>query len=170
VLSVAAHQIYEIPQALPRFFLVPRIRVTQSLTESIAVMGSREFDPRRMAVVEGATALTGGVGEALPLDAVNVTYYGQRGVALEVDAPVNAFLVTSEASYPGWRGFVDDRELKLYMTNGAFRGIFVPAGRHRVEMRFQPDIRWYSMAISALAWCALFVGVFQRRLAEHRFL
>ena len=73
---------------------------------------------------------------------------GGRTVMLETDAPHAAFLVTSEAYYPGWRARIDDREQPLVLTNAAFRGFEIPAGRHHIEMRFSPRIIWYGSAIT----------------------
>jgi len=73
---------------------------------------------------------------------------------LESHSPAPAFLVTSEAYYPGWRAFVDGRPERLALTNVAFRGLPVPAGRHRVEMRFEPGILRYSAVVSGFAWLA----------------
>jgi hypothetical protein len=167
VLDVAAHQVYENPKVLPRFFLTSHVQITRDFQESLAAMASPQFDPRRTAVVEGLTGWTD-AGAETPADAVKVRSYGQRNVELEVNSPADAFLVTSETYYPGWGAYVDGRERKLWITNGAFRGLPVPAGRHTIEMRFQPQILWLSLMLSAAAWCALLFtvvqGVFDKRL------
>ena len=64
-------------------------------------------------------------------------------------------LVTSEAWYPGWRAWIDGREHPLMLTNAAFRGLPVPAGRHTVTMRFEPAILWQSGALALAALAAL---------------
>jgi uncharacterized membrane protein YfhO len=76
-----------------------------------------------------------------------------------VESPQPAFLVTSEAHYPGWRAFLDGTEKPIAMTNAAFRGLPVPAGRHRVEMRFEPAILARSAAVSIGGLALLVVGV-----------
>ena len=170
VLAVSAHQVYENPKALPRFFLVPQIHAADKLADAIAFMASPDFDPRRAATVEGAPKILDQVSVVPPLDAVKVKYYGERRLLLEVESRSNDFLVTSEVLYPGWKAYVDGHPQKMYMTNGAFRGLFVAPGRHEIEMRFQPEILWYSMALAALAWSVLILAAFQRRFAERRLL
>jgi uncharacterized membrane protein YfhO len=101
-----------------------------------------------VAVVEGAGPLAGAAGS------VRVEYYSAGRLALETEAAAPSFLVTSESWYPGWRAAIDGREQPLVMTNGAFRGLALPAGRHRVEMRFAPAILWWGAALSA-AGCLL---------------
>jgi uncharacterized membrane protein YfhO len=45
------------------------------------------------------------------------------------------------------------------MTNAAFRGLPVPAGRHRVEMRFEPAILARSVLVSMAGLALLVAGV-----------
>ncbi|MBM3746925.1 MAG: YfhO family protein [Acidobacteria bacterium] len=146
VADLAAEKVYENTQALPRFFLVGRLRHARSLDEAAARLRSRDFDPRVEAVVEGAFELGSSGGGT-----VQVIEYALRRVALETDAAAPAFLVTSETHYPGWRVRVDGREQPIYYTNVAFRGLAVPAGRHRVEFEFTPSILWPSAVLSFLA-------------------
>jgi uncharacterized membrane protein YfhO len=51
---------------------------------------------------------------------------------------------------------MDAREQPLYITNTAFRGMALPAGTHRIEMRFNPPILWRGAFISAVALAFLF--------------
>jgi uncharacterized membrane protein YfhO len=80
-------------------------------------------------------------------------------LALDVESPQPAFLVTSEAHYPGWRAFLDGVETPIAMTNAAFRGLPVPAGRHRVEMRFEPAILARAAAVSIAGLALLAAAV-----------
>jgi hypothetical protein len=145
VADLAAERVYENQQVLPRFFLVGRVRRAGSLEEAARLLRSREFDPRTEAIVEGAVEAGGGSGSVRALE------YAARRVVLEVEASAPAFLVTSETHYPGWRARLDGREQPIFYTNVAFRGLPVPAGRHRVEFEFKPGILPLSAALSAAA-------------------
>jgi len=161
VAGLPGHHVYENRSVLPRFFLVSQVRRVRSPEEALAVLGSRGFDPRRTAVVEGAVELPA-TGDSGPAPPVKVLEYGHRQVVLEVDSPAPAFLVSSEVHYPGWRAFVDGREAPLVMTNAAFRGMAAPAGRHRVTMRFTPTLLGYGLALSLAGWGGLAWAVRKR--------
>lgn len=148
VADLPGHQVYENKTVLPRFFLVGRVYAAGSLQEALERMGSPAFDPRREAVVEGADPA--GLG-AEPSGQVRVLTYELRRIVLEVNEPASSFLVTSETHYPGWRAWIDGRPAALWLTNAAFRGLFVPAGLHRIEMRFQPSLIWYGLALTLIA-------------------
>ena len=152
--------IYENTAVLPRFFLVNRTLAAASMENALAIVRSPEFRPRDLAVVEDAPAPEASLNleAATATDtgpasnsSVRVLRYEPRIVVLETDAPLAAFLVTSEAYYPGWRARIDDREQPLVLTNAAFRGLQIPAGRHHIEMRFSPRIIRYGGAITSAA-------------------
>jgi len=152
VADLPGHQVYENRSALPRFYLVGRVRPVRSKQEALARLASPEFDPRREAVVEGE-APPGLAGDFS--GSVRVLAYAPRRVVLETEASAPAFLVTSESYYPGWRARLDGRPARLRLTNVAFRGLETPAGRHRIEMRFQPVLFWCGLALSVLAAAGL---------------
>jgi Bacterial membrane protein YfhO len=143
-------RVYENPGALPRFFLVNRIRRAGGMDAALALMRSRDFDARREAVVEGPVEFE---STAVEKGTVRVVEYGARQFVLEVDTPAPAFLVTSETAYPGWHAWVDGQPRAPVTTNVAFRGLAIPAGKHVVKMRFDPEILWRA------AWLTLAAGL-----------
>jgi hypothetical protein len=161
VLDLPGTHIYENPGVLPRFFLVSRVRRAASMDEALAMLRSPDFAVGAEAVVEGAApgvSLTG----APPAGSVRVLEYGAQQFTLETDAPAPAFLVTSETAYPGWHAWVDGQTGQArapLMTNAAFRGLPVPAGKHVVKMRFDPEILWRSAWVTLAACGALVLAV-----------
>ena len=148
--SIPGGYVYENPAVLPRFFLVSRLRPARSLEEAAALLKSADFDPRHEAIVEGAPEPSPPTGE--PEGTVSVSEFGLQQVRLSVESQRPAYLVTSETHYPGWRAYVDGRPQPIYYTNVAFRGFPVPAGKHRILMRFEAPLFWWAAAASALGW------------------
>jgi hypothetical protein len=157
VAELPGRAIYENPAALPRFFLVNTVHRVGNVEQALALMRSPDFDPVSAAAVEGGVDLQASDGSA-SVGSVRVAEYRSNRLDLDVHSPQRAFLVTSEVHYPGWRAFVDGVERPIVMTNGAFRGLPMPAGNHRVEMRFEPSILVWSALIS-IAALALMVTV-----------
>jgi Bacterial membrane protein YfhO len=144
--------VYENLQALPRFFIPEETVGVKDMEAALRVIQAPGFDPKKTAAVEGLAG-----GRHAPARLLRVTEYSAGRVWVEVEAVGPTFLATSETHYPGWRAFVDGREEKLYYTNGAFRGLPLAAGRHRVEMRFEPAILWRGALLSLLGWGLLLV-------------
>jgi hypothetical protein len=161
--ALPGHHLYENQHVLPRFFLVGETRAVGSLEEALEALFAPGFDPRRVAVVEGVPGWKGSPDEeAKP---VEVVQYGNNRVKLRVELTHPVFMSTSEAYYPGWRASVDGREVPLVLTNAAFRGLPLEAGRHRIEMVFRPVTLWYGAAISLLGLAAV-LGTFLKGSAN----
>lgn len=92
---------------------------------------------------------------------VRVISYAANGFTLETETPRPSTLISSEAAYPGWRAWVDGREAPLLTVRKAFRAVEAPAGKHRVEMRFEPRVLRWGALISALT--AVLLVIFWRR-------
>jgi len=74
------------------------------------------------------------------------------GSRYEIDANVanGARIIISEASWPGWRAYVDDHRVKLDRANRAFLGLFVPQGKHHIRVVYLPDAFVRGRAISLM--------------------
>jgi uncharacterized membrane protein YfhO len=77
--------------------------------------------------------------------------------------------VLAENHYPGWRAYLDGRQVEVLRVNYAQRGVPVPAGEHEVSFRYRPASVVAGLAVSLLAAAALLVW-WWRWLPEERLL
>jgi uncharacterized membrane protein YfhO len=47
-------------------------------------------------------------------------------------------VILSDTFFPGWRAYVDGVPARIYEVNEAMRGVVVPAGDHKLTMRYRP--------------------------------
>ena len=145
--TLPGHSLYESASVMPRFFLVHRVIAASAMQDAIEKMRSADFIPSQVAVVQGMPAreyVATGISE------VRVVRYDPEDVILDVGSGAAAFLVSSEANYPGWRASIDDKPVPIVQTNAAFRGLEIPAGHHRVRFHFRPQSLWWGAALSAV--------------------
>jgi hypothetical protein len=150
--------VYQNRNVLPRFFLVGQVQSARDLRDALTIMRSAGFDPARTAVIEAPVPAQ---LDPRATGSVRTIRYTHRQVDLDVESLRNGFLVTSETYFPGWRAWVDGQPANLVLTNAAFRGLPVPAGRHHVRMEFAPRILWAGMAISVMTITLLVGGCFR---------
>jgi hypothetical protein len=67
-------------------------------------------------------------------------------------APTPQFAVFSEVYYPkGWNVFIDGTKADYVKTDYVLRGMYIPAGNHTIEFRFQPKSFTTGRLISIIA-------------------
>ena len=72
-------------------------------------------------------------------------------IIVETDATRPGILVLTDTFYPGWRVTVDDTPADLLRANYLFRGVYVPAGVHRIEFTYHPAPFQRGLLVSSLA-------------------
>ena len=126
--------IYENSDALPRVLFATRAQQASfALMETTGAWPA--FDPRRTVLLE--TVPAGFSGEKRPGTARILDYRNTR-IVIETDSPDGGLLVLNDPYMPWWFARVDGQETPVLQANVLFRAVQVPAGRRRVEFRFQP--------------------------------
>ncbi len=119
--------------ALQRVWLVYRTVTAADRGAAWAYVQGPTFRPEAEAVVEGGAPLDGqGSGR------IEVLGYGPNAASFFVQVDTPALLVLSDVYYPGWEARLDGQPATIYRTDFAFRGVAVPPGEHRIDMRFRP--------------------------------
>lgn len=142
--DLPGHRLYRNPRVLPRFWMPAAVQGAASKEEALRLLAEPGFDPAKTAIIEATPLPVAAGGSA------RVLAYAPQEVTLTVDAPADSFLASSEAFYPGWIAEVDGRAAPVLMTNGAFRGVAIPKGRHEVRFSFQPNL-YTGLAITIAA-------------------
>ena len=77
-------------------------------------------------------------------------------IRIEAEAPGNALLVVNDAFMPGWRASIDRRETEIFPADILVRAVRWPAGRHVLEMVYDPPEVSWGLVVSA-SGCVLVV-------------
>ena len=122
----------------------PRARIVHSVIvgDDISVLAADETDLKTTALLMTADDQRSAVSDQPPAVAQVVE---SRPGLLVVDADTSAegLLVLSNIYYPGWRAQLDGQPVEIQRVNGIFQGVFLPAGQHQVDLRFEPaSFQW----------------------------
>ena len=131
--GTSSKRLYRNPDALPRWFVPSRIDVIapSDLTAWIKALD----DGRRVAVFQDQRQQV----MPQPPPARLQTLLAEPGrIALAVSAPQDTVLATSLQLPQGWSAQSGGQQLPKLVVNGAFLGLRVPRGEHRVELRYIP--------------------------------
>lgn len=89
--------------------------------------------------------------------------FSAHKIMLEVEAAEPAMVVLAQSFYHPWRAYVDGAKTEIWHANHAFQALAVPAGRHRIEMKYEDKIFWTGVALSLLALAGCLAACFLRR-------
>jgi hypothetical protein len=132
-------------------------------SKRLAALARPGFDPYRTAVLTdpppGAFRGAGGVGRpnlryTLLEDGCDLQRFG-----IELDHP--NLVVFCETMFPGWTARLDGKPVKVFTADHLLRSVFVPAGAHKVEFRFEP-LWWKPTLFGFFLWALLTLGFWYR--------
>lgn len=181
VMSEEGVFLYQNTEVPPRAYLVyqyvigdeekilKRMRFGQISLQKTAYLGSEEEAPElpSSAVQERKGEDIALVSLPRPERSGTVEILDSSGsyVKLRSNSDSQGLLVLHDSYYPGWRAYVDGEKTRLYRTDTAFRGVFVPAGVHIVEFKYRP-LSFYvglSLSFSAIVLMAVTLRILRRR-------
>ena len=153
-------RLYENPQALPWFYLVPEAEVLDSGEAVLKRLLSGRADPQRVALLENAPVVRlDGTGDRAGDRVERLAYDPADGlIRLRTHSEGPRLLVVSENYQSNWAVWVDGEEAEMVRVNYIWKGVALPAGEHEVELRyFSPVLAWARGAM--LVGLVVVVGV-----------
>ena len=86
--------------------------------------------------------------------------YESRQVEILADSASGGKLILTDNYYPGWKAALDGKPIEIKREQYLFRGVAVPAGRHKVVFRYEPDsVKWGGL-VSILSLAGLIGFIF----------
>ncbi len=116
------------------------------------------FNPKQTAFVENS--FKAGIPQLPVADSaatIKLATYDNDNISYTTSSKTSQFAVLSEIYYPaGWDAYIDGKKAEYVKTDYALRGIYVPAGNHNVEFKFEPasyhDGQKYTYMGNTLLW------------------
>ncbi|HET9430942.1 MAG TPA: YfhO family protein, partial [Chitinophagaceae bacterium] len=125
--------------ALGNCWFVQQIRYVKNADAEMAALG--EIDPRTTAVIQESHKASVPF-EPQPDSAASIVLIKNDNdvIRYSSNSATNQFAVFSEVYYrAGWKAFIDGKEAPIVKTNYILRGLAIPAGKHLIEFRFEPE-------------------------------
>lgn len=154
------------PYACGNAWFVREVQYVDNANEEIEALDS--IDPLHTAVVD--RRFRDAIGE-MPIDSlaasasISLQSYQPNHLVYTCENPCEGVAVFSEIYYPdGWQVTIDGQPCSLARANYVLRALRIPAGKHTIEMRFDPQslhttetIAYCALALLLLAFVAALV-------------
>ncbi|WP_420322422.1 YfhO family protein [Flagellimonas sp.] len=101
------------------------------------------FDSKSQAVVntKANPTVTKLSYEMDSLSSIDLVDYRPNYLKYQSNTTNDGFVVFSEMHYPhDWQAYIDGKASPHYKVNYALRGMKVPAGKHEIEFKFEPEV------------------------------
>jgi hypothetical protein len=144
--------------AMPRAWLVTNAEAVSTEEALRRIRGEgTPFDPRRTALLEISPEEMPALpnGSLAPNTEVSMSRTENNRISINTKSDKPAILVVSEINYPGWIATVDGSTAPIYQTDYLLRGVLVPAGVHRIEMRYAAPAARKGAVVSVITILAI---------------
>lgn len=98
-----------------------------------------------------------------PCGTAQMTSYSPNTIELTTESFCDTHLMSSEIWYPGWEAYIDGKKIDIIKSEGIFRTLFVPTGKHLIVYHYQPRIFVYGVWVSIFTAIILFRMVLMKR-------
>jgi hypothetical protein len=148
--TAGAPQLLRNPNALGNAWFVDEIKWVDNADEEIAALAN--INPAKTAVINkrfetGAlknfeykviNPATDSAG--INRSSIKLTEYQPNRLVYESDTDTEKLAVFSEIYYPkGWQISIDGQDVEMVRANYILRSLLIPAGKHTIEFRFDPE-------------------------------
>ncbi|MFM7217382.1 MAG: YfhO family protein [Bacteroidota bacterium] len=127
--------------ALGNAWFVPEAKVVENADAELE--GLKAFDPTAAMLVDRrySDQLTGYVFRPDSTATIRLDRYQPNHLTYSYATSAERLTVFSEVYYDkGWNAYVDGKPAPYFRTDYVLRGMRLPAGKHTVEFRFEPEV------------------------------
>ena len=149
------------PHAYGNAWFVNKVQYVNNANEEIDALDSiiptetAVVDARFKDVLKGATE-----SYKDSLSSIRLTSYAPNRLTYETNNTQDGIAVFSEIYYPdGWHVTIDGQPAELARADYILRTMYVPAGQHTIEMRFDPTSLHVTEGIAYGALALLVIGI-----------
>jgi hypothetical protein len=146
-------RVMRVGDPLPPAWVVGGSRAADSPTAALLAIAEPDFNPAAEVVLADGGRRVPPPGDFLARCVIRERRADR--LVVDTDASASGHLVVAEAYQEGWRATLDGKEVPVRPANVLFRAVAVPAGRHRVELRYRPFAVYWGAALTATGLAGL---------------
>ncbi|MCX6632084.1 MAG: YfhO family protein [Candidatus Solibacter sp.] len=137
-------RVWQRQTALPRAWMAHQVKVAHSQEEAVRLTLDPATDLRSTVVLDRSI----GTESCAEAGSVVFTAIDEQHLRLDATPACAGVLVLSDNWYPGWQATLDGKTIEVLRADAAIRAVAVPAGPHRIEMRYAPSGMGWAAALS----------------------
>jgi hypothetical protein len=154
-------KVYRNRELLPRASFVSDYKVISDEQEALGFLRSKDFNPVDVVVLNEEPASFENIPSSKHNNArVEIKHYSSGKVILNVTASSDGILVLSDTFYPGWKAYVDWKEVEIMKANTVMRAVIVSKGKHIVKFVYDPVPFSYGLRLGLCTLISIPIMIF----------
>ena len=126
------------PMAQGNAWFVSNVRTVKTVDEAMQALGDSSIDLRTTAVIHKDFKNIK-TPSNIETAKISLTKYGLNHLEYAASSEFDGPAVFSEVYYPdGWNCYIDGKLVEHFRVNYILRGVMIPAGKHKIEWKFEP--------------------------------
>jgi len=118
---------------------VSNIKTVNSTDEEMLALGDPSINLRTTAVISSEFKNIKAPKSVDSSAKITLTKYGVNTLQYSSNNKFASPVIFSEIYYPeGWNCYIDGKQVADFRANYILRGVMVPAGKHKIEWKFEP--------------------------------
>jgi len=138
------------PYALGNAWFVKGVKWVKGPLEEMKALN--DLTPKDTAVIdESFRNQVGTIAAADSTATIKQTYFSNDTVRYESNSAGTHLAVFSEIYYKDWKAYIDGKEVPIVKANYVLRALTVPAGKHTIELRFEPKLYYLGKTLTTIS-------------------
>jgi hypothetical protein len=127
----------------------PLVQAKQASPDELPGAEAQQYE--RVYSDDSTPVLPVNAGTLVPLENVLLTRENSQLVQIQLTAPTACLAVIAESYYPFWRAEIDGEPAEVLRVSCGLMGLQVPAGNHRIVLRYRPPRAYAAAALISIA-------------------
>ncbi len=139
-------------------WFVDQLKVVDNANQELDAL--KNVSPRHFAIVDKQFAKTlGNPAKPDSTDYIKLTDISSTHLAYEAQSKKGGVAVFSEIYYPEWTATIDGKPADIARTDYVLRAMNIPAGKHKIEMTFEPQSVKTTETVAYICLTVLLIAV-----------
>jgi hypothetical protein len=141
------------PNALGNCWFVNSVKYVHGPREEMRALNN--FNPTGEAIVDDSfkPVLSGAITPPDSTSTIKQVAFDNEAIKYESNTSGSHLAVFSEIFYKDWKAYIDGKPAPYAKANYVLRAMIIPAGKHTIEFKFEPNVYYTGSAITAVsAW------------------
>lgn len=138
--------IYENTMNYGRAFFVYAFGIVEDENQALGILANPTYNPKEVAILNEKPKQSFSLNKG-SMEKIEFVKYEPNRVELITENDGNGLLIFSENWYPAWKAYIDGNKTELIRAYNTLRAVFVPAGKHKIEFRYESDTHFYGQVL-----------------------